>query len=473
MHDVFRAVSPGFKFDWNGDSGYLQSQTAAYPGDNYVDVVGLDLYDKGMGGATAWNSSTTAWSDPAAAWARILPNLVAQRDFAIAHGKSVSYPEWGLNGVNATATSNVGGDDPTFVQGMYYVDDGAPGVAAPGSLLYQSYFNEDTEDGNHKINSGNFPSASSRYQSLFATSQVTSPTTTTVPPVIQPPATTVPVTAPPSTTTTTIAPVAPVASVPTEPLSTVLGAGAATKNVATETVWPGATRRPYVCCWGSQGQYVTFSFTAPGGPVALHLRYSAGNGSASRKVEIDGAVTTANDAFAGTPSWSSWASGTLSANLTRGTHSMKVWFDQAAGSTNYLNLDTLTVTPALVIPARAAARNVVTESRFAGASSNPYVCCWSSQGQYVTFTFKSVGGPSTLLLRYSAGNGNASRKVELDGVVMNPNQAFPATTDWTTWSAVSLSANLTPATHTVKIWVDQTAGSSNYINLDFLMVRLA
>ena len=119
VHDVFRAVSPGFKFDWNGDSGYLQGQTAAYPGDSYVDVVGIDLYDKGMGGATAWNSSTRSWSDPNAAWSRILPNLQWQRDFAVSHGKPVSYPEWGLDGVNATATYNVGGDNPTFISGMY------------------------------------------------------------------------------------------------------------------------------------------------------------------------------------------------------------------------------------------------------------------------------------------------------------------------------------------------------------------
>ena len=82
VHDVFRGGLPGFKFDWNGDSGYLQGQTAAYPGDSYVDVVGIDLYDKGMGGATAWNSSTRSWSDPNAAWSRILPNLQWQRDFA-------------------------------------------------------------------------------------------------------------------------------------------------------------------------------------------------------------------------------------------------------------------------------------------------------------------------------------------------------------------------------------------------------
>ncbi len=71
--DIFRSVSPSFRFDWNGDPGYLQGQTSAYPGDNYVDIVGMDLYDKGMN--ASWNPSTRTWNDPAAAFATEIPNL--------------------------------------------------------------------------------------------------------------------------------------------------------------------------------------------------------------------------------------------------------------------------------------------------------------------------------------------------------------------------------------------------------------
>ncbi len=206
VHDLFRAVSPTFTFDWNGDSGYLQAQTAAYPGDTYVDVVGLDVYDKGMGGATAWNSSTKTWSNPAAAWAKVLPNLVAQRDFAIAHGKAVSYPEWALTGVNATTKANVGGDDPTFVEGIYNWIGSLPASGA-GSLMYQAYFNEDAADGNHKINTGNFPVAATKFQALFSSSALPTPTSSTIgPPVIAPTTATIapaptPTTAPTTTTT--------------------------------------------------------------------------------------------------------------------------------------------------------------------------------------------------------------------------------------------------------------------------------
>ena len=77
-----------------------------------------------------------------------------------------------------------------------------PGTGA-GSLAYQSYFNEDEGDGNHKINSTYFPIASALFKTLFAAADATTPTTQ--PPVIQPPAvpgvvTSVPATTVPATT---------------------------------------------------------------------------------------------------------------------------------------------------------------------------------------------------------------------------------------------------------------------------------
>jgi hypothetical protein len=479
VHDVFRSVSPGFKFDWNGDSGYLQSQTAAYPGDNYVDVVGLDLYDKGMGGATAWNSSTKGWSNPSAAWATIVPNLVAQRDFAIAHGKPVSYPEWGLDGVNATATSNVGGDDTTFIQGMYNWMTSLPASGA-GSLMYQSYFNEDTADGNHKINTGWFPNASARYQALFSTSSTTTPPPTTLPPpVIAPPATT---TVPTATTTTvprtvtTVPNTTPTTGVPagtvlTQPPTQVIAAGASARNVSTETVWSGSKSPPYVCCWATQGQFVTFSFTAVSAPTTMSLRYSAGNGNAARKIELDGKVLVANQSFAATATWNTWSTVSLETKFVAGLHNLKVWFDQPAGSGAFLNLDRLTLTPTLVIKANTAARNVATESVYPGAQSAPYVCCWGLQGQFVTFSFNATGGATSLALRYSAGNGDATRKIEIDGTVKAAAQVFAGTATWSSWSKVSLGTNLTRGLHTLKIWFDQPTGSTSYLNLDNLSVK--
>lgn len=171
--DVFRSVSPTFRFDWNGDAGLLQHETDAYPGDDYVDIVGLDVYDKGL--PVSWNPDTKFWTDPAAALEWDVRNLRFQRDFAASHHKQVSYPEWALTGVSATATRKVGGDDPTFVKGMSDWMRSLP-ANGPGSLAYQSYFDEDADDGLHRIDAGYFPDAERTFRSLFGAPVPTKPT---------------------------------------------------------------------------------------------------------------------------------------------------------------------------------------------------------------------------------------------------------------------------------------------------------
>jgi hypothetical protein len=341
-----------------------------------------------------------------------------------------------------------------------------------------------------------YPNAQARFRSLFgptstpgtvagatttttarATTTTTAPraTTTTTAPrattTTTAPRATTTTTAPRATTTTTVAPL-PVKTPPVvdSPSSHMIAARNATRNIATESRWAGAEDAPYVCCWGSQGQYVTFSFDAAGGPTSLALRYSAGNGVAQRRVEVDGAVFSANASFGATANWNTWSKKTLSTRLTPGRHTLKIWFDQNSGSHNYINLDNLTISPMLMIPARSAVTNLQTESRWSGAENTPYVCCWGSQGQYVTFSFDAVGGPTSLALRYSAGNGNAHRTLEMDGVVLTTTKTFPATANWNTWSTTAWSANLTPGRHTVKIWFDRNTGSDQYVNLDDLWV---
>ncbi len=383
---VFRSISPSFRFDWTGDPGWMQGQIGAYPGDAYVDIIGMDLYDKGLG--VAWNSTTKTWVDPAAAFATEIPSLTFQRDFAIAHGKQVSYPEWALASGGTEAPNSAGNDDPTFIQGMYDWMNGLPSTG-PASLAYHSYFNEDTSnDGYHKLS--HFPNAQARFKALFgptSTTATVAPTTTTA--TVAPTTT---ATVAPTTTTTTVAPttttVAPTTTTTNAPTTTVapppvnlqpvtapaatqvIAAGTSATNLATESRWPGAQSAPYVCCWGSQGQYVTFSFNAAGGPTNLALRYGAGNGSATRKVELDGSVFAANQSFPATVDWKTWSVVSLAANLAPGPHSLKVWFDGYAGSRQYLNLDNLTVSSTVLVAAGTSATNLPTESRSVGRAEH-------------------------------------------------------------------------------------------------------
>ncbi|MFE1285347.1 glycoside hydrolase family 26 protein [Streptomyces sp. NPDC058751] len=80
-----------FRFDFAPNRGRdAVPWTECYPGDDTVDIIGMDSYDQPSG--LSFGEQVT---EPY--------GLQAQVDFARAHGKAVSYPEWGLyrNGDNA------------------------------------------------------------------------------------------------------------------------------------------------------------------------------------------------------------------------------------------------------------------------------------------------------------------------------------------------------------------------------------
>ncbi|MDB6092014.1 MAG: hypothetical protein JWN85_4798 [Gammaproteobacteria bacterium] len=254
-----------------------------------------------------------------------------------------------------------------------------------------------------------------------------------------------------------------------------IAAGTSQTNLRTETVWPGAQNPPYICCWISQGQFVTFTFTVGGGSTDLVLRYSAGAGTTTRKIELDGTAWVANQTFPRTANWSTWATLTLNQTLGSGTHTLTVVFDGPSGSSNYLNLDNLTVTQTVntgpqVIAAGKSQTNLPTETVWPGAQNPPYICCWINQGQFVTFSFTAPGGPTNLVLRYSAGAGAIARKILLDGVVFVANQSFPRTPNWSTWTTLALNQSLSSGAHTLTVTFDSASGSAGYLNLDNLTV---
>ncbi|MGW0759317.1 glycoside hydrolase family 26 protein [Streptomyces sp. NPDC002814] len=92
---VMRSVpEQKFRFDFTPSRGMDDIPwTACYPGDSFVDIIGMDSYDQPEG-----MSFDEEISEPY--------GLQHQVDFAKAHGKEISYPEWGLyrNGDNATYT---------------------------------------------------------------------------------------------------------------------------------------------------------------------------------------------------------------------------------------------------------------------------------------------------------------------------------------------------------------------------------
>ncbi|WP_323181749.1 glycosyl hydrolase [Streptomyces sp. NBC_01408] len=96
--NTMRSV-PGqqFKFDFAPNRGAdAIGWTQCYPGDDVVDIIGMDSYDQGPG-RTFDDQITQPYG------------LQAHVDFAKAHGKEISYPEWGLFRR---------GDNPEYVRRM-------------------------------------------------------------------------------------------------------------------------------------------------------------------------------------------------------------------------------------------------------------------------------------------------------------------------------------------------------------------
>ncbi|MGW5970466.1 glycoside hydrolase family 26 protein [Streptomyces sp. NPDC055186] len=104
---TMRAV-PGqkFRFDFTPSRGRdAVPWTQCYPGDATVDIIGMDSYDQPAG-------------MPFGEQVREPYGLQAHVDFAKAHGKPVSYPEWGLFR---------NGDNPEYMRGMLaWMDEHRP-----------------------------------------------------------------------------------------------------------------------------------------------------------------------------------------------------------------------------------------------------------------------------------------------------------------------------------------------------------
>lgn len=123
----------------------------AYPGDNYVDQVGVDVYDTGtwtvlLGSSTSNNNGIARW-----------------RQIALDHNKPFTIPEWGLSTTSGTGNF----DNPSFIQNIFnYVQNPA------NNVLFHSYFDVAAAS-NHRLSEGPGdgptvnPNAALKYRQLF------------------------------------------------------------------------------------------------------------------------------------------------------------------------------------------------------------------------------------------------------------------------------------------------------------------
>lgn len=142
---IFRRHSDGFKYDWCPGWGPQElAADLAYPGDDVVDYIGLDVYDFKYEGSPQERWDTFYLKAPF--------GLQWQRDFAARHGKRMSYPEWGVGQF---------GDNPFFIQQMHdWFRKNQDGIA------YAAYFDVDglwpTQ-----IDNNRFPRSQKLFRKLF------------------------------------------------------------------------------------------------------------------------------------------------------------------------------------------------------------------------------------------------------------------------------------------------------------------
>jgi Glycosyl hydrolase family 26 len=140
---AFRAVSRKFVFEWTPNHGnHGMNPEDAYPGDKYVDIIGMDFYYD-----LRYDSP-----DPLQAWKGKVwgaYGLQWLEQFAKKHRKPTAYAEWGVMSDNAGP----------------YVREAARWFASH-DVVYQSYWNSnDAYTG--KLSEGAFFDAGSAYREAF------------------------------------------------------------------------------------------------------------------------------------------------------------------------------------------------------------------------------------------------------------------------------------------------------------------
>lgn len=141
---TFRSVSDHFKFVWDVNLGGTMDPAKAYPGDGYVDVVGMDVYYD-----TRWDPA-----NPAAAFQAKVSQpfgLQWQQDFAAAHGKQTAISEWGVR------TDNAGEYVHRFADWM-----------ARHDIVFANYWDVDAAGYNGTLHDRHLPAASAAFLDAFA-----------------------------------------------------------------------------------------------------------------------------------------------------------------------------------------------------------------------------------------------------------------------------------------------------------------
>lgn len=157
---ILRAV-PGQRFviDWNMQDKSVFPLDQMYPGNDVVDIIGINVYDRCK--PTRTQAQYNSWMNARHKDGRNPRGPKSWLEFARTRGKKLSIPEWGIGGPSVVkACAEPGFDNPLFVRNWH-----AFLKANAAMIAYEGYFNahghKDDSLGSHKL-------APTRYNPLSA-----------------------------------------------------------------------------------------------------------------------------------------------------------------------------------------------------------------------------------------------------------------------------------------------------------------
>jgi hypothetical protein len=132
---AIRSTNPSVILDWTINSHGTPSEicggvsTNCYPGDDVVDIIGIDNYDMAPSASSSADFDRIAAAPDGLTWIY---------NFAKRHGKKFSVGEWG---VAPGSKHNRSGENPPFIRWMH-----AWFAAHAADLAYEAYFNDCAAD---------------------------------------------------------------------------------------------------------------------------------------------------------------------------------------------------------------------------------------------------------------------------------------------------------------------------------------
>lgn len=245
-------------------------------------------------------------------------------------------------------------------------------------------------------------------------------------------------------------------------------------GVTTENIHEGFTGRGYIAGWNNSNTSVTVNYAAPeSGLYSLRFHYSAAAGDATRSIIVNGDRIQYTTEFIGTSSWDEWRTVEILVPFSAGDNQIEIV--QTAIDENYVNLDCLIIQRPNTIVAEAengVLNSLTVENTHSGYSGTGYVAGWNKDGQSVDIEVMIPDSNYyTIVFRYSVGNGEAVRKLLVNGSPVQNELRFRGEENWNDYYTTEIkNIWLDQGTNIISLVYDSTLNSTNWLNLDCIII---